>query len=136
VRKNLIATLAVALLVTAGAGIAQAKPTRASRSVAGVRATLDQWANLLLSDKAKAACAMLTPHGQAVWAKTNSASTCIAASKADYAFLKQYPTDAQAIRDYGNTEPVTLHGNTASLPKLSGGTRTLLYQDGLWYINS
>ena len=135
-RKNLIATLAVALLITVGAGVAQAKPTRASKSIAGVRTTLDQWANLLLSNQAKAACAMLTAHGQAAWAKDNSSSTCIAASKADYQFLKQYPSDAQAIRDYGNTEPVTLHGKTASLPKLTGGTRTLLYQHGLWYINS
>ena len=136
VRKSMLVGLSVALLFAVGAGVAQAGATRASKSVAGVRATLDQWANYLLSDQAKAACAMLTAHGQAAWAKDNSSSNCLTASKADYKFLKQYPSDAKAIRDYGNTEKVKLTGSKATLPKIAGGTRTLLYIKGLWYIDS
>jgi hypothetical protein len=136
VRKSLLAVLGVAILLTAGTGAAQAGATRTSKSVAGVRATLDQWANYLLTDKPQLACAMLTTHGQAVWATTNKAPNCVKASKADYSLLKKYPSYATTIRDYGNVEPVTLHGNRASLPKLSGGTRTLIYKNGVWFIDS
>jgi hypothetical protein len=134
-RKATAAIVVLVMLAVVG-GVAQAAATRASKTVQGVRFTLDEWANYVLSDKATQACAMLTKHGQAVWAKQNSSSSCVVATKADYKFLKQYPTDAKAVRDYGNTQPVKLQGDTATVPKLAGGDRQLLYIDGLWYINS
>ena len=128
----------VACVLGVGAGVAQAgsTATRATHSVAGVRYTLDEWAKLLLSDQAKAACALLTAHGQKVWAQANSSKNCIEASTGDYKFLKKYPTDAKAIREYGDKEPVTIHGNTATVPKLAGGDRRLLYIHNLWWIDS
>ena len=137
VRRLVLVGLSVALLIAVATGVAQASSaTRASKSVAGVRATLDQWANYVLTDQPKAACAMLTAHGQAVWAKDNGLTNCITATKDDYGFLKKYPSDAKAIRDYGKTTKVTLKGTKATMPKLGGGTRTLLYLKGLWYIDS
>ena len=136
VYRRAIAAIVVGAMLGVSVGVAQAAATRASKTVAGVRFTLDEWADYVLADKATQACALLTKHGQAVWAKQNSSSSCVVATKADYKFLKQYPTDAKAVRDYGNTQPVTLNGDTATVPKLAGGDRQLLYIDGVWYINS
>lgn len=137
VRKSIIATLGVALLLTAGAGSAVAGATRASRSVAGVHATLSQFTGYVLADNTTAACAMLTANGEKAWAKQNGASSCAAATKTDYRLLKAYPSNQKPIKHYNSTVKVTIHGNTATMPKLLGsGTRTLLYRQGLWYINS
>jgi hypothetical protein len=138
VRKTTITALSVALILTAGVSSAfAAKATRATKSVAGVRATINQWAAYVLADNSKAACLMLTPDGQKAWAKDNDANNCLQANGKDYQLFHAYPQDAKAIKNYGNTAPVTLKGDVASLPKLSGsGTRELIYKQGLWYINS
>lgn len=99
---------------------------------------MEDWVTLLVTGKEKAACAILTTHGQAAWVKESGSkkTTCVGASTDVYTYFKKYPQDVASFRKYATNAPVTLKGSTATMPKVSGGTRTLLYEKGLWYINS
>ncbi|HTU84326.1 MAG TPA: hypothetical protein VMF57_02060 [Solirubrobacteraceae bacterium] len=45
------------------------------------------------------------------------------------------PKQAAQLRAYASKVKVTLHGDTASVPKLNGGGRgELTYTHGLWYL--
>ncbi len=51
--------------------------------------------------------------------------------------LKSRPTQAAQLRSYASTVKVTLYGDTATVPNLSGGGRTTLsYTHGFWYLAS
>jgi hypothetical protein len=137
-RRILIASLAAAAILLVGAGSALAGPSRSTKSVAGARATLLQWVHLLVTGQEKAACALLTTHGQAAWVKDSGSkkTTCVGASTDVYKYFKQYPQDGASLKKYAVKVTITLSGTKATMPKVSGGTRTMLYIKGLWYIDS
>ena len=128
-----LAAMASGLL---SAGPAAAANPRAERTVAGVRATLTQYDTAVLAGNGGTACALLTRQAQAQLAKANHATNCTDVSKAAGAALKSHPTQAAALRSYARKVHITLHGDTATAPKLGGsGHPTFTYTHGLWYLS-
>lgn len=117
------------------AGIAGAASPRAQRSVAGVRATLGAYDTALLAGNGRTACSLLTAVAQKELAKANHVSSCEKVIELGAQALKSNPRQAAQVRSYAAKVKVTLHGDTATVPKLGGGGRsTLTYIHGLWYL--
>ncbi len=134
-RSGISLLLAALLAVLIGSAAAYAAGLRTQRTVAGVRATINQYDSDVLAGKAKGACSLLTAKAQTQVAKSNHTSSCENVIEVAYEILTTEPKQAAAIRAYGNEVPVTLHGDTASVPKLNGGGRsTLTYTHGLWFL--
>lgn len=118
-------------------GVALAGNARSGRNVAGVRATIGQYDSALLAGNGKAGCALLTAGAQKQIAKQNHVASCELVFEAAAKLLKSAPKQASAIRAYASKVRVTLSGDTASVPPLSGsGHVTLTYTHGLWFISS
>ncbi|HTX10632.1 MAG TPA: hypothetical protein VME22_18555 [Solirubrobacteraceae bacterium] len=136
-RPRLLAIVAAGCAVLAFPGLADAASPRAQRSVAGVRATLRAYATDLLAGNAKAGCALLTGAAQKEIAKANHLSGCEKVIEIASQLLKSSPKQAAKVRSYASTVKITLHGDTATVPKLGeGGLSTLTYSHGLWYLAS
>jgi hypothetical protein len=136
-RSRLLALVAVACASLAFTGVAGATSLRAQRSVAGVRATLGAYDTALLAGKGKAACSLLTAAARKELAKSNHVSSCEKVIEIAGRVLKSRPKLAARVRSYASKVKVTLRGDTATVPKLGGGgTSTLRYRRGLWYLAS
>jgi hypothetical protein len=131
------AAVALASVAALAPGIAGAASNPRSRpTVAGVRAAINSYDHAILADRAQAACAVLTPAARRRIARANHASSCIAVIHAAYELLKSDHRDAAELRSYGSKVKVTLHGHTATVPKLGApGRTTLSYIHGLWYVS-
>jgi hypothetical protein len=117
-------------------GLAGASSLRSRRSVAGVRATVAAYDNAVLAGKATTACSLLTAAAQKQIAKTNHLPTCEKTIEFAYQLLKASPKQAAQVRSYASKVKITLHGDTATVPKFNGGGRgTLSYVHGLWYVS-
>jgi len=128
-----IAAIAASLLC---AGPAAAANPRAELTVAGVRATLSRFDTALLAGNGRTACALLTSEAQAQLAKANHAADCTDVVEVAGAALKSDPKQAAALRSYAGKVHITLHGDTATLPKLGeSGHTTFTYKHGLWYLS-
>lgn len=135
--RLLVIALCGAALLVCGATSAWAAGKRSQRSVAGVRATVSTYDNAALAGNGKAGCALLTSAAQKALAKDNHVSSCVKAFELFGEVLKTTPKQAAALRSYAAKLKVTLHGNTATVPKLDEpGHVTLTYTHGLWYVSS
>jgi hypothetical protein len=132
-------TWIVLAAMTAGlfsAGPAAAANLRADRTVAGVRAALSQYDTAVLAGNGTTACALLTKAARAQLVKANHAANCDDVIEAAGAALKSDPKEAAALRGYPGKVHITLHGDTATAPKLGeSGHITFAYTHGLWYLN-
>jgi hypothetical protein len=129
------------LLAVVACGVVSATPAaaanlRAQRTVAGARATLGQYDTDIIAGYSKSACALLTTKAQTQLARENHATSCAAAIEVASAALKAAPAQTAALRSYARKARVTLHGDTATVPKLgTSGHVTLTYTHGLWYLS-
>jgi hypothetical protein len=134
-RSRLLAIVVAGCALLAFAGVTGAASLRAQRSVAGVRATLRAYDTALLAGNGKAGCPLLTTAAQRELARVNHISSCEKVIELAGHLLRSSPRLAARVRSYASTVKVTLHGDTATVPKLGGGgLRTLTYSDGLWYL--
>lgn len=128
-RTSAAALAAAITLVLAGCGGGGGT----SKDAAGVRATIHEFANDLLSGNFSGACSLFT----------TSALTHTFGSKSRCEQLLGEATKhtskqklQQEIGKIDNT-PVTIHGDTATVPNTSGsGSTTLVYENGHWLIGS
>jgi hypothetical protein len=136
-RHLLTIAFCVAAVVAFGAASAWAAGTRSQRSVSGVRATVSAYDNAALAGNGKAGCALLTSAAQKALARDNHVSSCDKAFELFGEVLKTTPKQAAALRSYAAKLKVTIHGNTATVPKLDEPGHVMLsYTHGLWYVNS
>jgi hypothetical protein len=71
---------------------------------------------------------LLTAAAQKELARVNHISSCEKVIELAGHLLKSSPRLAARVRSYASTVKVTLHGDTATVPKLGGGgLRTLTY---------
>src|ERR1700733_11751253 len=128
-------------LVTIAVGLSSAGPAfaanpRAQRTVAGGRATLSQYDTAVLAGNGRTACALLTKETRTQLAKANHLGNCADVIEAAGAALKSDQKQAAAIRGYASKVHITLHGDTATAPKLGEtGHTTFTYTHGLWYLS-
>jgi len=133
-RSRLLPLAAVCGLL-AVPSLAGATSLRGQRSVAGVRSTLAAYDNAVLAGNGKAACSLLTAGAQKEVAESNHLPSCQKSIELAGELLKVSPKQAAQLRAYASKVKVTLHGDTASVPKLNGGGRgELTYTHGLWYL--
>jgi hypothetical protein len=136
-RSRLLAIVIAGCALLAFSGVAGAASLRAQHSVAGVRATLRAYDTALLAGNGHAGCSLLTAAAQMELARLNHVSSCEKVIEVAGHLLKSSPKLAAEVRSYASTVKVTLHGGTATVPKLGGGgLRTLTYSHGLWYLAS
>jgi hypothetical protein len=136
-RSRQLAIVAATFALLAFPGLAVAANMRAQRSVAGVRATLRAYTTALLAGNGKSGCSLLTTAGQKALAKANHATSCEKVIELTGQILKSTPKQAAEVRSYASSAKVTLHGDSATVPKLGGGgVVTLSYTRGLWYLTS
>jgi hypothetical protein len=134
--KRVSILLAAMASVLFSAGAAAAANPRAERTVAGVRATLSRYDTAVLAGNGSTACALMTKQAQAQLAKANHAANCADVIEVSGAALKSDPKEAAALRAYAGKVHITLHGNTATAPKLGeSGYVTFTYVRGLWYLS-
>jgi hypothetical protein len=134
----LVAAAACCAPLAAGAGAAAraaAAPPRSQRTVAGVRATINQYDNDVLAGHTQAACNLMTAAAQARIAHENHDRSCAQATTLAHELLTANPRQAARLRAYGKTVRVTLHAATATVPNMDGGRSTLTYTRGLWYLS-
>jgi hypothetical protein len=136
--KQVARCLAVALFASLlCCGAALAGSARSARNVAGVRATISQYDSDLLDGNGKAGCALLTSTAQKQIAKQNHVTSCELVFEAAASLFKSAPKQAAAVRAYAGKVHVTISGNTATVPQLTGsGHVTLTYTKGLWFVSS
>lgn len=121
-----------ALLVLAGCG-SSAQP----RTAAGVRATVNRFLSDLTAADGKDACALMDANAKAQLRAISKVGSCehtiTVASGLDTATAAQ----RSQLRGYAASVPITVHGDTATLPS-TGGDRTgrLVYQHGHWLFDN
>ncbi|MGH2856240.1 MAG: hypothetical protein ACRDMJ_02015, partial [Solirubrobacteraceae bacterium] len=114
----------VGLLLVPAAATAGA--TCSQRSIAGVHATLSEYAGDLITGDAHGACGILTAAAQRAIVRDNHAASCKVVVEASSQLLKSSPHEAAALRSSARTVKVTLHGDTARADKFDGaGTVSL-----------
>jgi hypothetical protein len=105
---------------------------QASDPVAGVRATLREFANDLLSGNYNGACDLFTASARSQVGGSGCANLLAQAMKAS----KNRSDVQQALLKIGSW-PVSVHGNTATTPNVNGGSpTTFVLQGGQWLIGS
>ena len=101
-----------------------------SRDAAGVRQTLHQFVNDLLSSNAAGACSLFTPAAlTAHFGKRSSCEQLLAKATKISGEKRALRREASKI----DGTPVSVHGNTATVANTGGaGNTTLTYQNGRW----
>jgi hypothetical protein len=105
---------------------------KTSDPVAGVRATLREFANDLLSGNYNGACQLFTASARGQVGGSGCPNLLAQAMKSS----KSKSDVQQALPKIGNW-PVTVHGNTATTPNVNGGSpTTFVNQGGRWLIGT
>jgi hypothetical protein len=129
-----IGAVAVGLAGCGGGGSSSTAGTtnKTSDPVAGVRATLREFANDLLSGNYNGACGLFTASARSQVGGSGCANLLAQAMKES----KNKSEIEQALPKIGSW-PVSVHGNTATTPNVNGGSpTTFVKQGGRWLIGS
>jgi hypothetical protein len=124
------ALAAVSCLAIAGCGGGSSKA--GEKSVAGVRAALNEYVSKLDDGNFSQACGLMTEAGRAEVGQGN-ASRCPERLQLGRAFLT--PAIIDGFHRLIDRATVQIHGDEATVPRFSGGgTSTLKYDGGRWRI--
>ena len=131
-RTRAVAAIGAAAVALAGCGGSGSSGGKSSDPVAGVRATLREFANDLLSGNYSAACDLFTASARSQIGGSNCINLLAQAMKA--------PRSQSAVKQSLPkipSWPVSVHGNTATTPNVNGGSPTpFVKQGGRWLIGS
>jgi hypothetical protein len=104
-----------------------------SSPAAGVRQTIREFGNDLLSGDYGAACALFTPSARTSVGGANCSKLLSAAmSRVGSGQKAQLQSQVAKVDNW----PVSVHGNTATAPNANGGSTSFVKQGGRWLISS
>jgi hypothetical protein len=134
VRTRAVAAIGAMAAGLAGCGGGGSSSTsgKTSDPVAGVRATLREFANDLLSGNYGAACDLFTVSARGQVGGPGCPQLLAQAMKAS-----KSKSDVEQALPKIDSWPVSVHGNTATTPNVSGGSSTtFVKQGGRWLIGA
>ena len=128
--KTAVAALAASVVAVAGCG---GSGGGTSNGVAGVRASLHEFAQDLLNGNYAGACDLFTASARAKVGGSNCANLLGEAMKSSPSSRSQ----VQQALAKTDSWPVSVHGDTATTPNVNGGASTTwVKQGGRWLIGS
>ena len=127
-----MAAIGAAAVALSGCGGGSSSAGKSSDPVTGVRATLREFANDLLSGNYSGACSVFTASARSQVGGSGCPDLLAKAMKVG----KSRSAVQQAVPKI-DSWPVSVHGNTATTPNVNGGSHTpFVKQGGRWLIGT